>query len=260
MVKSLSRERNERLVLDNNTLKSIYQHTRFLANFRFLRPVQVLQTRNTGYEIEDFVQEVVQKVCELFNTKTFPTMNHLKSMIRRTMEFHYLHEKRKYFYTKSRGNYSCASLDSLINDNRTLGDTVALESITCNTDDLYNFDIIKSRHLYVAYDWEKAFIIDNIGQFKNHSNKYLLSVNFFISKLREYGYRETCKYFKDNGFYMTRTICEQISTTIISYLKDNDYLSSDNLYSKSDIEKLEKCYNKSSDLIDEMPIKKLLKV
>ena len=77
-----SKESEENLSLTKDTLDKIYQHTWFLANYRFSRPIEVLQSRNTGYEKEDFVQDVVRQVCKLFTTKKFPTINHLKKMIR----------------------------------------------------------------------------------------------------------------------------------------------------------------------------------
>ena len=134
-------EKDQYLELTNGLIKQIYQHVNFLANFRYKASIETLQSRHVGYEIEDFVQETVQEIVKQFKTKKFPTINHLKSFINLVMEFHYLKEKRKYFYTKSRGPYTCVSLDEDINDYRKIEDTLSSQMTTSNFD-LYKFPII----------------------------------------------------------------------------------------------------------------------
>lgn len=222
MVGNLVEDQTQYLQLTRETLHTIYQHTWFLANFRFSRPIEVLQTRNTGYEKEDFVQEVVQQVCKLFETKKFPTINHLKKMIRLTMSYHYLHEKRKYFYTKSRGGIQCTSLEEDINDYRKVEDTVAVDTSYSN-ESIYDLHRLYSKNLYIAYDWNVAKVITS-DQFKDYTNHCIISVNFFINKQREVGMVDTCKFYKDNGYYMTKRTFDYLSQTIIDYLKANDIL------------------------------------
>lgn len=250
-----TKERKQGLPLNESTLAIIYQHTRFLANFRFLESIKVLQTRHTGYEIEDFVQEVVIKVCELFEKKSFPTVNHLKKMIHYTMSYHYLHEKRKYFYTKQRGGSFCISLDETINDHQELIDTLYDKSILED----YDLQFIYSKNLYIAYDWKKADII-TIEDLKYNTDKYLMSLNYFINKQLEGGIRYTCRYFKNAGFYMTRKIFDDICNTIITYLYDNNLAVKEVDSNKIIINKLENCYNKSLNHINVEEDRKLIHI
>lgn len=210
------------LKLDKKTLNAIYQHVWFLANFRFARPIMVLQTRHKGYDKEDFVQEVVQLVCKLFDTMKFPTINHLKKMIKNTMSWHYLHEKRKYFYTKARGNISCVSLDDDVNEYRTMEDTIATEN-SINNETIYDLHRLFERNLYLAYDWNKAIVIAK-DQIKDYAKHCILSVNFFIKLQKDYGFKDTCRFYKSKGFYMTKTTFDYLSQTIIDYLKINDII------------------------------------
>lgn len=252
---SKSKESTQNLKLNSETLGIIYQHVRFLANFRFLESIKVLQMRHTGYEIEDFVQEVVIKVCELFETKTFPTVNHLKKMIHCTMSYHYLHEKRKYYYTKTRGGAFCVSIDEAINDHQDIGDTLYDKSSFND----YDLQLLYRRNLYIAYNWEKAKIIEK-SDIRHNTDNYIMSLNYFINKQIENGVRHTCKYFKESGFYMTRKIFDDICDTIITYLYDNDLVIKEIDNRKQVIDRLENCYNKSLDYINDNENRKLIKV
>lgn len=214
------------LELNKEILNSIYQHVWFLANFRFARPIMILQTRHRGYEKEDFVQEVVELVCDLFKTMKFPTINHLKKIIKTTMSYHYLHEKRKYFYTKSRGSISCMSLDDDINDYKKFED-VAITDKSFNDETIYDVHRLFDKNLYLAYNWKFAKVITK-EQIKDFTNYYILSINFFITKQRELGLHDTCKFYKQNGYYMTKKIFDYLSQTIIDYLKSNDIIMIEN--------------------------------
>lgn len=209
--------------LDRKTLDIIYQHTWFLANFRFARPIEVLQSRHSGYSKEDFVQEVVTLMFKHFESgKTFPTVNHLKKIIHKTMEFHYLKEKRKYFWTKSRGGVQCTSLDESVNDYRKIGDTIMVET-EVKADSMQDFRLFLDKDLYVAYDWVKPVVITK-EEFRDYQGYYLMSVNKFIEKQRDLGVNETCKSYKTAGCYITKSIFEQISQSIIDYAKEHKLL------------------------------------
>ena len=211
-------EKDQYLELTNGLIKQIYQHANFLANFRYKVSIETLQSRHVGYEIEDFVQEIVQEIVKQFKTKKFPTINHLKSFINLVMEFHYLKEKRKYFYTKSRGPYTCVSLDEDINDYRKIEDTLSSQMTTFNFD-LYN---LFNKHLYISYDWKIAKIITK-KDFANQKS-LLMSVNKFVELQIINGAKQTCKIYKDAGFHMTKAIFTLFSQTILDYAKNNDLL------------------------------------
>lgn len=218
MVKELV-EKSKYLELNNDLIKKIYQHVSFLANFRYKASIEVLQSRHVGYEIEDFVQETVQEIFRQFKTKKFPTINHLKKFINLVMEFHYLKEKRKYFYTKSRGPFTCVSLDDDVNDYRKIEDTISSQISTMNFD-LHN---LLSKHLYISYNWHTAKIITKNDFSKEKS--IILSVNKFIELQIINGFKETCKIYKNAGFNMTKMIFDQFSQAIIDYAKENDLLA-----------------------------------
>ena len=225
MGKLLTQEKKS-LELNNGLIKQIYQHVNFLANFRYKNAISILQSKHIGYETEDFVQEVLQEITRQFKTKKFPTINHLKSFINLVMEFHYLKEKRKYFFTKSRGPFTCVSLDDDANDYRKIEDTLSSQISTMNFD-LHN---LLSKKLYISYDWKTIKIIKR-EDFKSQKS-LLLSVNKFIELQIINGLRETCKIYKNSGFYMTKTLFNQFSQAIIDYAKRNDLLVIEDTTSK----------------------------
>ena len=218
------------LSLTNDTIKEAYKHVTFLASFRYRRPIEVLQTRHRGYGIEDFIQETMTIILQEFSKKKFPTINHLKSFINLTMQWHYLKEKRKYFYTKQRGEFLEVSInDSAAKSNsediRTIGDTLTYDkNEVANLSDMIDLHHICHKHLFIAYDWKDTLEVCKVSELKKYRHCYALSFNHFIKVLQEQGERGTCAYFKERGFFMTRKVLDAISQKLIQYFKDNQLI------------------------------------
>ena len=239
MKKSLV-EKDDYLELNDHLIKQIYQHANFLANFRYKNAIEVLQSKHVGYEVEDFVQEIVQEIFRQFKTKKFPTINHLKKFINYVMSFHYLKEKRKYFYTKSRGPYTCVSLDEFTNDYRKVEDTIESKPFISNFD-LYN---LLSKNLYISYNWKSIKIITTKDFSKEKS--MLLSVNKFIELQIINGTKETCRLYKESGFPMTKMLFDKFSQAIIDYTNEHNLLAID-----KDIDKKYVYNRKTSNFTEE---------
>lgn len=221
MEKVLNKVSTSCVELNNKTIKDIYNHINMLLNARYSTPIKVLQSRHRGYEKEDFAQEVAQIILKEFETKKFPTINHLKKFINLSMEFHYLKEKRKYFYTKQRGSMQEHSIDETLTDNLTLGDT--LSSTRAIDIDRIDLDNILEQNLFIVYDWSTCNIC-KLDELKKFKSGYILSVNSFIKYQNDYGSLETCRHFKSKGFYMTKSIFDSISQSIINYLERHNFI------------------------------------
>lgn len=230
MKRSVVATKSSKLELNNALIKEIYTHVTFLANHRYRLAIKTLKSRHKGYESEDFIQECVKLVIESFENHSFETIYHLKSFINKIMNFHYLKEKRKYFYTKQRGFFNECSIDEYFIDgtsnNCTLQNIIEGQK-DINIDNLVLHNI-QQVNLYVVYDWQKA-IVCTFEELKNYKKGYIISVNSFIKLQIEMGLRETCRYFKNIGFYMTRNIFNEISEAILEYLNKHGFLEKVNI-------------------------------
>lgn len=241
MGKILTKEKSDYLICTNEVISEAYKHIKLLANCKYKRAIKTLQTRHKSYNVEDFIQDTMQIILKEFTRKKFPSINHLKSFINKSMSFHYLKEKRKYFYTKQRGSIEERSIYEPITDYATLGDTISYDN--SKSIDLLSLSDLLKRNLYVVYDWSTAKVC-TLQELKQYNEGYILSVNHFIQKQREDSIINVCKYFKQQGFYMTRTIFNDISQEIVNYIKRNNILlvESDekfNFSNKNDEKKLE---------------------
>lgn len=223
MVKTKEEEGN--LVLNNDLVKAIYKHVDMLADSKYKIPIETLKQRHKSYEAEDFVQDTVKLILDAFKTKTFATFSKLKGFINLTMEYHYLKEKRKYFQTQSRGSAICMSFedpaDSIRSIGETIGDTVEYgKSYENDLFDLYN---IYSKNLYVFFNWEKP-VVGTLKELKHFKKGFFISVNHFIKYQKDNGADETCRFYKENKFYMTKNTFEIISQAIIDYAKEHELI------------------------------------
>lgn len=209
------------LEIDNSVVKTLFDYVKGQTFFKYKEAMSTLKSRHHGYESEDFIQEVMQLVLTSLQTKKFPTLGQLKKFVRCTMEFHYLKEKRKYFYTKSRGSFLTTSIEEPLSDSRTIADTISYNKVI----DTGSFDLhrIMSKNLFLQYDWHICKI-GKLRDFKQTSNGLLLSINQFIKLQMYYGMRETCNYYKRRGFYMTKTTFEILSQAIIDYAIEQNLL------------------------------------
>lgn len=217
--------------LSNKDIKELYRHCTILANSKYKEPIKVLQSRNIGYSVDDFVQETMQIVLDSLTKKSFKSLQKLKSFAYKTMEFHYLKEKRKYFYTKQRGSMQCVSIeDKVLPVHGEAGQNFFSEYLE---DPKSHIDIdklalqdLQKRDLQVAikgnmYSLVEAEYLDKLPDMKN---TFILSVNHFINLQYSIGFKESCRYYKSKGFNMTRTIYNNINIAIMSYLYRNNLL------------------------------------
>lgn len=257
------------LVLNNQLLKDVYQHVTFLANFRYRSAIETLQAKHRGYEIEDFVQETLQEVYQQLKKKTFPTMPHLKSFINKIMQFHYLKEKRKYYYTKQRGSYYETYIDDECTKNqngdaRYLRDTLQYEE-KLDLEGLADLQRLYNRNLFIVYDWRTVKICKK-HELKDFKEGCITSVNYFINKQIELGRVDCCKYYKSQGFHMTKKVFDDITKELLRYLKEQDYIDVpkdllEDEHTKFDRlkEKLESAYNMESSKTSAIDLSKLYK-
>lgn len=218
--------------LSNGTINLLYKHITMLTNSKYKEAIKVLQQRNRGYCAEDFAQEVLQLLLESFKTKTFSTMSKLKSFVNKIMEFHYLKEKRKYYYTMQRGSMQCVSIEDTVSSSSsdksiTYSDTIADSKQCMNIDllDLYN---LKSKKLQIIIKGNTYAIVElaHLHKLENQKNAYILSVNNFIDLQNNFGFKESCRHYKSMGFNMTKSMYENINNAIIYYLRQNNFISS----------------------------------
>lgn len=225
--------REEGLVkLSNSVLAELYDYATILAKSKFKNGVEILKTRHVGYELEDFVQEIIILVTKSFETKTFENMTKLKAFTVSTMKYHYLHEKRKYFYTKQRGDIQCFSLYEpackVGEDYKLIIDTITYDS-NATAEDICTYNNLISKNLQIVIDWPKLTVC-RPDELRYHKGT-VLSVNYFIKCQRELGMNDTCKLYKNNDFYMTKSFYKELSKLIIDYAKANDLLIvSDDLF------------------------------
>lgn len=210
------------LCINNETLKIIYQHVIFLVSYKYSTALKILKDRNRGFDKDDFIQDCVSLILNSFETKSFETIYHLKSFINKTMNFYFLREKRKYYQTKQRASYNQCSLDEYETD-----DYFIYKSVNCqkdiNLDKLY-LDSIKNKNLYVIYNNNKVLDVCDISKVKEYKYGCILSVNSFIKLQLECGFKETCRIYKQKGFYMTKKRFDEISQAIIDYANTNGYI------------------------------------
>lgn len=228
----MSKKENVNVVtLDSKTIKELYKHVTMLANSKYKVPIQTLKTRHVCYDIEDFVQDTMKLLLDSFKTKTFTTLAKLKNFANLTMEFHYLKEKRKYFYTKQRGSMTCVSLnDSAASITGVSGELKHGETYENFLSDDKDIDLdilelnnLKSKDLQVFISNGK-YAIRELRSIESFTNNTVLSVNHFIEIQRHLGIKDTCKYYKSKGFYMTKDVFNDISQCIIDYIKKNGIL------------------------------------
>lgn len=205
--------------INDDTIRRTYNYVKKLVALRYKTAIEALQSRHIGYEEEDFIQEVMQILLKELRIKKFESFGKFKAFIKLSASWHYLHEKRKYFYTKSRGSCYTVSLEKSVNDGQTLGDTLGIDEDT----EKYNLHFIMKKKLYVKFDW-KTYKVGKLADFRNDKKGILLSVNHFIRAMQYYGMKDTCNYYKQNGFYMTRNIFNNLSQAIINYAKDTNLL------------------------------------
>lgn len=205
--------------INNETIQRTYNYVKKLVAFRYKSGIEALQSRNTGYEEEDFIQDLMQILLKELKIKQFATFGKFKAFIKLAASWHYLHEKRKYFHTKSRGSCRTVSFEKTINENQTVEDVLG----KYEDEGKYDLYFIMKKNLYVRFDW-KTYKVGKLEDFKNDKNGMLLSVNHFIKAMQYYGMKDTCNYYKQNGFYMTRNVFNNMSQAIINYAKDTNLL------------------------------------
>jgi len=212
------------LKVDNRLIRTVYQHVSFLANFRFRSSIEYLQNKNKGYEIEDFVQEILEKVSKILTVKKFPTINHLKKFISIIMQYHYLSQKRKYYQTKQRGTYLEESLDSLIDDTRNLLDTLYNDKEYQTYLDNLQFNFILKKNLFIVLHNDLVNIC-TLDEIKNNHEGIVISLTLFLLKHYELGKKsEVCKYFKSKGIYISKKSFDLIVNSALDYCINNSLL------------------------------------
>lgn len=229
--------------LSNKVIRELYKHCTMLANSKYKEPIKVLQSRNIGYTTEDFVQETMQILLDLLSKKSFDTLQKLKSFAFKTMEFHYLKEKRKYFYTKQRGSMQCISIEENIlpvhgeAGQNYFSDELEDTKSYINSDDL-TLQNIYSKNLLIAIKHNTYSIVEakHFNKLPDKSNMSILSLNHFMTLQHSHGFKESCKYYKSIGFNMTKKIYDNISTAITAYLHKNNLIELPETY----FQKLEK--------------------
>lgn len=218
-------QKESNLQLTSDLIKIMYDYVKKLLNYKYSHAITVLSSRNHGYTEEDFIQEVLQLLVIDFKKKSFANLGKLKNYIKSVVSFHYLKEKRKYFYTKQRGGFICLSLDETYeNSAKCLGDVlIAKESQSLSTEQ-YDLHNLMQKNLYICCH-SHSYKVGPLKEFRKDRQGILLSVNQFIKVQRVYGLSETCKFYKNHGFYMTKTTFDEVSQSILNYAKDLDLLS-----------------------------------
>lgn len=211
----LKRDKEVQLLTMNSELvKEIYKHVDMLANSKYRLPIETLRTRHKGYESEDFVQDAVRNIIYYFPNKSFDSLAKFKSFMNMSVEWTYLKEKRKYFFTKSRGDSIILSLDDTLNDGQTYESIIAdKKEFDTSTLDL---QILMSKNLYVSFNWN-TFLVGTFDEMKRKKKRILLSVNQFLTFQQEMGARDTVAHYKELGFYMTFPIFVNMSQAILNY-------------------------------------------
>lgn len=214
-------EEQQVLELNNELTRTIYQHVQFLCNHRYRSSIEYLKQRNKSYDIEDFEQDVMQKLLDSIKTMKFTTLPQLKKFINKVIQFHYLYEKRKYFQIKSRAKFQEESLDSIIDDNRELLDVLYKES-DINFDNL-QLKILYERNLYFIFS--KDIKVCNEYQLFNYTEGKILSANSLLKVYYEKSSElKTIQHFKNNGLSLTKKTLRTAFNTLYNYCKENNIL------------------------------------
>lgn len=210
------------LEVNSQLYKDIYQHVTFLANFRFKSAIEYLRTAHHGYEVEDFIQETMRLLTDSLDKKKFPSMRHLKKFISKTMEFHYLYEKKKYFQTKQRsGSQNEDSLDRMIDEHRDILDTV-FDKKSLLFDNLQLKQILQE-NLYVIYNNGKVSICKDI--FNLRKDDKIFSVNFLLKLQYEKDTKDkVCRHYKDNGIWFTKNMLDEVNSLLYDYYKEKELI------------------------------------
>lgn len=192
------------LTVDESLIKKVLQHVTFLASFRYRPLIEKLQFRHIGYEKEDFIQDVMSSMVKILNTKKFPTMNHLKSFINKTMQFHYIYEKRRLYDLKKNNKFTQISLNKITEDNDS--DIYSKQDLRLLEDCYNKYDIsldnlemklLLDKKLYINIVNEEFFIIKAEDLFNVRSG-YIIPVKYFLEKQYEIGKFKFCGYLKKN--------------------------------------------------------------
>ena len=125
----LKKRNSSYLQMTKELVKSIYSHVDMLTDSKYREPIKILRTRHKGYEPEDFVQDAVRNIIHDFPNKKFENLQKFKAFMNKSVEWTYLKEKRKYFWTKSRGGstYEVSLDDSSQDEQRTLSEIIPSE-------------------------------------------------------------------------------------------------------------------------------------
>ncbi len=214
---------SEKLQLTNSVMKEMYTYVMNQLNYTYKNAIETLKTRNWGYEAEDFAQEVLQLLVEAFKTKSFENMGRLKSYTKSVISFHYLKQKRAYFYTKQRGGFQKVSLYEPSMDYKLFDDIITYDEKSINTDK-YDLQHLMQKNLFISIK-NHTYKVGQLKDFRKDNAGQMISVNRFIEIQNAYGILETCRLYKNHGFYMTRKIFDEISQSIMNYAKDFDLLS-----------------------------------
>lgn len=218
--------------VNDRTIKQIYDYIKRAIAFKHSSAISTLSSRHIGYDEDDFIQEIMQLLLVSLQTKKFTSFNKLKSFIQMTIKFHYLKEKRKYFYTKSRGSFVTVSLDDYLNEYRKIEDVLE-DSLNVGIDvDSIDLQNLFDKNLYILFDWSTCRI-GKLKDFNSYKKGYLLSINQFIKVQMIYGRIDTCKYYKQNGFYMTRNTFNIITQSILEYIKNIGFIENTEIKSYS---------------------------
>ena len=223
MVKTVERKEDECLQLNDELIKTMYTYVNGLLSFTYKNAIDTLKSRNWGYEADDFIQEVMQLLLDAFKTKSFANMGKLKNYIKSVVSFHYLKQKRMHFYTKQRGGFQKVSLSEPSMDYKLFEDIITYEDKSICSDK-YDLHHLMQKNLFISVK-NHTYKVGQLKDFSSDNSGQLLSVNQFIKIQNDYGLLETCKIYKNHGFYMTRKVFNELSQSIMNYAKDFDLLS-----------------------------------
>lgn len=209
------------LSMTNSLVQEIYSHVNMLANSKYKEPLKYLKTKHKCYDSEDFVQDSVRNILHDFKNKKFESLKKFKAFMNMSVEFTYLKEKRKYFFTKLRGGEPEVSLDDNYFENKTYADVISGDNDV--EIDKFIYNNLATKHLYVFFDWKvcKVGLFDDLKKLKNG---YLLSVTKFLNKQRDCGKKETIAWYKQHKFYMTQVTFDLISQSILNYMNSNNLI------------------------------------
>ena len=219
----LKKRNSSYLQMTKELVKSIYSHVDMLTDSKYREPIKILRTRHKGYEPEDFVQDAVRNIIHDFPNKKFENLQKFKAFMNKSVEWTYLKEKRKYFWTKSRGGstYEVSLDDSSQDEQRTLSEIIPSEkSIDFDTLLLKNLLV---KDLYILYTCSSAKV-GSFNELKRYRKGNLLSVETFILRQIYLGRKDTILWYKEHEFNMTQAIFDLINQSLISYFRLHDLL------------------------------------